>query len=357
MRAAGLCRPPRSGAGARSGGGSTGVGRKQVFWQRGAPPARAACEQAGRVASLFPKPPFVTGFGQRGRVRELGPDPQAQAAAAEEVGSAGRPRAPLCPRRRQRSEGGRGGGCLSAAVLPPGGAPRACGVPEDGAGWPPDRQPPLGLLQPLFPVPEDRAARCFCSSPFPLPGGLPPALLLPRPGLFFLWFKDKKVRFQVVPPRVPAARGDGGTGKPRRGGPAAFSPPGMWGLVFWFESVSTWGSLYMCACVYLIREEVIGFSVFKPSGLLAINLPLRLSLQTLPDTRGKPPAEFHTAPPAVLFEPQGLRAVPGAAGRGVSRGRPPGTHPWRAAPGLRERDPTAAPLPVGNWHLKFHLHL
>lgn len=45
------------------------------------------------------------GSGQRGRVRELGPDPQAQAAAAEEVGSAGRPRAPLCPHRRQRSGG------------------------------------------------------------------------------------------------------------------------------------------------------------------------------------------------------------------------------------------------------------
>lgn len=90
--------------------------------------------------------------------------------------------------------------------------------------------------------------------------------------------------------------------------------------------------------------------MLKPSGLLAINFLLLLSLQTLPklDSRGEPPAGFHTA---VLPEPRGLRSVPGR-----TRGSP-GSSPAAPSAGKGERDPTASPLPIGSWHLKFHLRL
>lgn len=160
------------------------------------------------------------------------------------------------------------------------------------------------------------------------------ALPLPRPGLFFLWFKDKTSRFGVVPPRPRPRRGPrcaGGrdTGQPRhRGVPPPF-PPAVRGLVFWLESLSTWVSP-VCVRAHLIREEVTGFSVFKTSGLLAINLLLLLSLQTLAesDTRGEPPAALHRA---VLPEP-----CPAGAGL------PGEQRPLGAFRRQGERDPAAA---------------
>lgn len=154
--------------------------------------------------------------------RQLGRDPQAQAAAAEDFGPAARPRAPLRPSRPQRSG-------VSPGFPSPGGAPRECSVRGAG-GWgglPAGRQPPLGLLQPLFPVfagSGDRAARCFCSSPFPLPEG---SLLLfpsPAPACFSCGLKTKRCVFELshLAP-APAAGPRCAAGRRHRRAPARAS--------------------------------------------------------------------------------------------------------------------------------------
>lgn len=360
------CRPTApvgAGAGAGAGAGSTGGWEKRSFLAAGSPSGR----RAGTVASPFPKRPFLParrGFGQRGgRGGSAGTRGHRRRRRAEEVGSAGRPRAPLCPRRRQRWGS------------PPPSLLRA--ERSDAGGWgrlPAGRQPPRGLLQALSPVSEGSGAGGGASCPLFVflavssPRGIPPALPLPRPGLFFLWFKDKTLRFRVVPSRRPRPRRGSpprrGTeeaqGSPGAGVPPPF-PPAMRGLVFWFESVSTWGSLSRCVCVWVLDPG--GGNRILPSSDPAGCWPLIcLSGCHYRHFQNQIPAENRRLALTRLRRPFSPGRVGGWGGAPGAVAPPPGTHPRGSGPAALstekpERDPTAAPLPVSNWHLKFHLHL
>lgn len=220
------------------------------------------------------------------------------------------------------------GSAVAASILPWG----VSGVRCSGCRWtgwgrlPPGRQPhgASAATVPTVRGSEDRAADCFCSSPFPLPEGSLLAFPSPAPTCFFLAAKRQNSAVSGRPTSGPGPRC--ARGRRRRKAPA-WGSRRRYGVLCFDLKAFPRGEASVCvcvrACVYLIREEVTGFSVFKRSGLLAINLPLRLSLQTLSksDTGGKPPAGFLQAPAAVLPGPQGLHAVPGR--RGVPRGLRP----------------------------------
>lgn len=194
--ATGLCQPLRGPAAA-----SPEAVSKERFWPRG--PLRTERRENTPGRQSLPEtsaPPARAGAARpgpgQGRHRSgsvllpaLGP------------GSA---RGLRCPPAPGRSAAGAGTAASRCLPLPPG------------------RQP----LRSLFPVAEgsgERAARCFCSSPFPLPEGCLLPFPSPAPACFSCGLKTKRRVFgssrrAPAPAAVPAVRADGTRGSPGTAG-------------------------------------------------------------------------------------------------------------------------------------------